>query len=109
MCMSSSSAQLHSFDLVNGCRFSSSAVVKEVGGANAKTEDRGETKKKKKKKKQKDFREEEEKPRNEEKLHGELQETNGDESPSPRRNTDMQKPSKLNAGINALAAVRSQT
>lgn len=107
MCISLSTVQLHSFNLVNVCCFSSSAVEKDVGGANAKTEDLGETKKKKKKRKEKDFREEEEKPRNKEKHHRELQETNGDESPSPMGNTDMQKPSKLNAGINALAAVRS--
>lgn len=106
MCISLSTVQLHSFNLVNGCCFSSSAVVKEVGGENAKTEDLGETKKKKKKRK-KDLREEEEKPRNKEKHHRELQETNGDESPSPMGNTDMQKPSKLNAGINTLPAVRS--
>ncbi|ROL45705.1 Ubiquitin carboxyl-terminal hydrolase 36 [Anabarilius grahami] len=84
-------------ELRNGATVSKCAVVKDVGGANVKTEDLGETKKKKKKRKEKDFREEEEKPRNKEKHHRELQETNGDESPSPMENTDMQKPSKLNA------------
>ncbi|XP_051741982.1 ubiquitin carboxyl-terminal hydrolase 36 [Ctenopharyngodon idella] len=83
-------------ELRNGATVSKCAVVKEVGGANAKTQDLGETKKKKKKRKQKDLREEEEKPRNKEKHHRELQETNGDESPSPMGNPDMQKPSKLN-------------
>ncbi|XP_056117912.1 ubiquitin carboxyl-terminal hydrolase 36 isoform X1 [Rhinichthys klamathensis goyatoka] len=75
-----------------GATVSKCAVVKEVGGTNSKTKDLEETRKKKKKRKQKDFREEEEKPRNEE----ELQETNGDESPSQIGNTDTQKPSKPN-------------
>lgn len=102
-----STVHLPSFNLVNGCFFSSSAVVKEVGGTNSKTKDLEETRKKKKKRKHKDFREEEEKPRKEEELHRELRETNGDESPSQMRNTDTQKPSKPNTGINTLAAVRS--
>ncbi|XP_016398900.1 ubiquitin carboxyl-terminal hydrolase 36 [Sinocyclocheilus rhinocerous] len=65
------------------------AVVKEVSGAN--TEYLGETNKKKKKRKQKDFREEEERPRDKEKLHVELQETNGVETPSQIGNAGKQK------------------
>ncbi|KAK7116882.1 hypothetical protein R3I94_023287, partial [Phoxinus phoxinus] len=81
-------------ELRNGATVSKCDVVKEVGGP--KTKDLEETRKKKKKRKHKDFREEEEKPRNEEKLHRELQETNGDESPSQMGNTDAQKPSQPN-------------
>lgn len=82
--------QLHSLQHTgNGLFLSSSAGVKEV--ENAKTEYLAETKKKKKKKKHKAFREEEERPRDKEKLHVELQETNGVD-------TGKQKPSKSSTG-----------
>ncbi|XP_067280102.1 ubiquitin carboxyl-terminal hydrolase 36 isoform X2 [Pseudorasbora parva] len=83
----------HQEELSNGAAVSKCSV-KEVGGA--KTEDLGETKKKKKKRKHKDFREEEERPRDEEKLHRDLQETNGDSSPSQIGHAEKQKPSKPN-------------
>ncbi|XP_052408026.1 ubiquitin carboxyl-terminal hydrolase 36 isoform X2 [Carassius gibelio] len=67
----------------------SNAVVKEVSGAD--TECLGETKTKKKKRKLKDFREEEERPRDKEKPHLELQETNGVKSPSQMDNVGKQK------------------
>ncbi|XP_016322832.1 ubiquitin carboxyl-terminal hydrolase 36 isoform X2 [Sinocyclocheilus anshuiensis] len=76
-------------EISNGAVASKCAVVKEVSGAN--TEYLGETNKKKKKRKQKDFREEEERPRDKEKLHVELQETNGVETPSQIGNAGKQK------------------
>ncbi|XP_043088596.1 ubiquitin carboxyl-terminal hydrolase 36 [Puntigrus tetrazona] len=75
-------------EISNGDVASKCAVVKEVSGAN--TEYLGETRKKKKKRKQKDFIEEEERPRDKEKRHMELQETNGDESPCQMGKTSKQ-------------------
>ncbi len=87
---------LHNFTLTV-LFLSFSAVVIEVSGANK--EYQGETKKKKKKRKQKDFREEEERPRDQEKCHVELQETNGFESPSQMGNTGKQKSGNPSTGV----------
>lgn len=73
-------------EISNGDVSSKCAVVVEVSGAN--TEYLEETKKKKRK--EKDFREEK-RPRDKEKHHVELQETNGVESPSQMGNTGKQK------------------
>ncbi len=71
-----------------------SAVVVEVSGAN--TEYLEETKKKKRK--EKDFREEK-RPRDKEKHHVELQETNGVESPSQMGNTGKQISGNPSTGV----------
>ncbi|KAK2915824.1 hypothetical protein Q8A67_000198 [Cirrhinus molitorella] len=80
-------------ELSNGATASKCAVVKEVSGANEKTEYL-ETKKKQKKKKHKDFDKEEGRPKDKEKVNVEFQETNGVEPPSQMGNMAKQKPSK---------------